>query len=106
MCVALWMHVIVNLLELVFCSIYLSSPCIVLCSFVGWKHWQLIVFKQELNIGSSIVVAALTEACGTNKSKVQELYKSRGDLGTKKPYASLGKKKESYFIISLMTKIC
>lgn len=38
---------------------------------------------QELNIGGSIVVAALEDACGTNKSKVRDLYNSLGDLGMK-----------------------
>ncbi|KAL3527003.1 hypothetical protein ACH5RR_011659 [Cinchona calisaya] len=37
--------------------------------------------NMELNIGGSIVVAALEDACGTNKSKVRELYNSLGDLG-------------------------
>ncbi|CAI9110622.1 OLC1v1010679C1 [Oldenlandia corymbosa var. corymbosa] len=37
--------------------------------------------KMELNIGGSIVVAALEDACGTNKSKVRELYNNLGDLG-------------------------
>lgn len=36
---------------------------------------------QELNIGASIVVAALEEACGTNRSKISNLYNSLGDLG-------------------------
>ncbi|KAL8472656.1 hypothetical protein ACS0TY_029752 [Phlomoides rotata] len=35
----------------------------------------------ELNIGGSIVVAALEEACGTNRSKIRSLYNSLGDLG-------------------------
>ncbi|KAL6993986.1 Ligase [Sarracenia purpurea var. burkii] len=37
--------------------------------------------NKELNIGGSIVVAALEEACGANKSKIKELYNSLGDLG-------------------------
>ncbi|KAF7134411.1 hypothetical protein RHSIM_Rhsim08G0084300 [Rhododendron simsii] len=37
--------------------------------------------NKELNIGGSIVVAALEEACGTKRSKIQELYDSLGDLG-------------------------
>ncbi|GAA0163652.1 DNA ligase [Lithospermum erythrorhizon] len=37
--------------------------------------------NMELNIGSSTVVAALEEACGTNKSRIRELYNSLGDLG-------------------------
>lgn len=37
--------------------------------------------NTELNIGGSIVVAALEEACGTKKSKINNLYISLGDLG-------------------------
>ncbi|XP_073139252.1 DNA ligase 6 isoform X2 [Henckelia pumila] len=37
--------------------------------------------NTELNIGGSIVVAALEEVCGTKKSKISNLYNSLGDLG-------------------------
>ncbi|KAI3451800.1 hypothetical protein Pfo_008465 [Paulownia fortunei] len=37
--------------------------------------------NMELNIGGSIVIAALEEACGTNRSKIRNLYNSLGDLG-------------------------
>ncbi|XAR51498.1 DNA ligase (ATP) [Bertholletia excelsa] len=37
--------------------------------------------NKELNIGGSTVVAAMEEACGTNRSKVKELYDCLGDLG-------------------------
>ncbi|KAK9271968.1 hypothetical protein L1049_002335 [Liquidambar formosana] len=37
--------------------------------------------KMELNIGGSLVTAALEEACGTNRSKIRDLYNSLGDLG-------------------------
>ncbi|KAG8384127.1 hypothetical protein BUALT_Bualt04G0086000 [Buddleja alternifolia] len=37
--------------------------------------------NMELNIGGSIIVAALEEACGTNRSKINNLYNSLGDLG-------------------------
>lgn len=37
--------------------------------------------NKELNIGGSIVVAALEEACGAKRSKIKELYDSLGDLG-------------------------
>ncbi|KVH92427.1 DNA ligase, ATP-dependent, central [Cynara cardunculus var. scolymus] len=37
--------------------------------------------NTELNIGGSIVTAALEEACGTNRSKIRDLYNSLGDLG-------------------------
>lgn len=37
--------------------------------------------NTELNIGGSIVTSALEEACGTNKSRIRELYNSLGDLG-------------------------
>lgn len=42
------------------------------------------LMMQELNIGGSIVVSALEEACGTNKSKIRDLYNSLGDLGMNK----------------------
>ncbi|PIN13556.1 ATP-dependent DNA ligase I [Handroanthus impetiginosus] len=37
--------------------------------------------NMELNIGGSMVVAALEEACGTNRTKINSLYNSLGDLG-------------------------
>ncbi|KAM7529810.1 hypothetical protein LguiB_033220 [Lonicera macranthoides] len=37
--------------------------------------------NMELNIGGSIVVAALEEACGTSRSRIRDLYNSLGDLG-------------------------
>ncbi|KAK4477671.1 hypothetical protein RD792_016916 [Penstemon davidsonii] len=37
--------------------------------------------NMELNIGGSTVVAALEEACGTKRSKINNLYNSLGDLG-------------------------
>ncbi|XP_024977884.1 DNA ligase 6 isoform X3 [Cynara cardunculus var. scolymus] len=36
--------------------------------------------NTELNIGGSIVTAALEEACGTNRSKIRDLYNSLGDV--------------------------
>ncbi|OMO51447.1 hypothetical protein COLO4_37657 [Corchorus olitorius] len=36
---------------------------------------------QELNIGGSLVTSALEEACGTNRSKIREMYNDIGDLG-------------------------
>lgn len=36
---------------------------------------------QELNIGGSLVSAALEEACGTNRAKIREMYNKFGDLG-------------------------
>lgn len=35
----------------------------------------------ELNIGGTLVTSALEEACGTNRSKIREMYNSMGDLG-------------------------
>ncbi|GER35611.1 DNA ligase [Striga asiatica] len=35
----------------------------------------------ELNIGGSIIEAALEEACGANRSKIRNLYNTLGDLG-------------------------
>ncbi|XP_057784284.1 DNA ligase 6 isoform X2 [Salvia miltiorrhiza] len=37
--------------------------------------------NTELNIGGGIVISALEEACGTNRSKIKTLYDSLGDLG-------------------------
>ncbi|KAB5560947.1 hypothetical protein DKX38_005904 [Salix brachista] len=34
----------------------------------------------ELNIGGTLVTSALEEACGTNRSKIREMYSSMGDL--------------------------
>ncbi|XP_020536811.1 DNA ligase 6 isoform X2 [Jatropha curcas] len=35
----------------------------------------------ELNIGGSLVTSAIEEACGTNRSKIRDMYNSLGDLG-------------------------
>ncbi|KAI4352147.1 hypothetical protein L6164_006427 [Bauhinia variegata] len=37
--------------------------------------------NMELNIGGSLVSAAMEEACGTNRSKIREMYNKFGDLG-------------------------
>ncbi|KAK7394186.1 hypothetical protein VNO78_14707 [Psophocarpus tetragonolobus] len=37
--------------------------------------------NKELNIGGSLVTAALQEACGTNRLKIREMYNKFGDLG-------------------------
>ncbi|KAL9297492.1 hypothetical protein ACSQ67_023388 [Phaseolus vulgaris] len=37
--------------------------------------------NKELNIGGSLVTAALEEACGTNRLKIREMYNKFGDLG-------------------------
>ncbi|GAB4832343.1 hypothetical protein Ancab_006359 [Ancistrocladus abbreviatus] len=37
--------------------------------------------NMELNIGGSLVTAALQEACGTNRSRIRDMYNSLGDLG-------------------------
>ncbi|RWR93909.1 DNA repair metallo-beta-lactamase [Cinnamomum micranthum f. kanehirae] len=37
--------------------------------------------NMELNIGGSLVSSALEEACGTNRSKIREMYNNIGDLG-------------------------
>ncbi|KAA8530607.1 hypothetical protein F0562_005316 [Nyssa sinensis] len=52
-------------------------PAVYLCTNkIAPDHENL-----ELNIGGSIVVAALEEACGTNRSKIKDLYNTLGDLG-------------------------
>ncbi|KAK3001743.1 hypothetical protein RJ639_020275, partial [Escallonia herrerae] len=51
-------------------------PAVYLCTNkIGPDHENM-----ELNIGGSIVAAALEEACGTSRSKVRDLYNSLGDL--------------------------
>ncbi|XP_024187828.1 DNA ligase 6 isoform X2 [Rosa chinensis] len=35
----------------------------------------------ELNIGGSLVTAALEDACGTSRSKIRDMYNELGDLG-------------------------
>lgn len=37
--------------------------------------------NKELNIGGSLVTAALEEACGTNRLKIREMFNKFGDLG-------------------------
>ncbi|KAF7822283.1 DNA ligase 6 isoform X2 [Senna tora] len=37
--------------------------------------------NKELNIGGSLVTAALEEACGTKRSRIREMYNKFGDLG-------------------------
>ncbi|XP_011099506.1 DNA ligase 6 isoform X3 [Sesamum indicum] len=52
-------------------------PTVYLCTNkIAPEHENL-----ELNIGGSIVVAALEEACGTSRAKISNLYNSLGDLG-------------------------
>lgn len=36
---------------------------------------------QELNIGGSLVTSAVEEVCGTNRSRLREMYNDLGDLG-------------------------
>lgn len=46
---------------------------------------------QELNIGGSIVVAALKEVSGANKTRIRDLYNCLGDLGmTNEEFRTLG----------------
>ncbi|KAL6007403.1 hypothetical protein ACLOJK_032900 [Asimina triloba] len=63
------------------CLIALSPedvlPAVYLCSNkIAADHEN-----KELNIGGSLVSAALEEACGTNRSKIREMYNDLGDLG-------------------------
>ncbi|XP_008787626.2 DNA ligase 6 isoform X2 [Phoenix dactylifera] len=37
--------------------------------------------NMELNIGGSLVITALEEACGTSRSRIKEMYKTSGDFG-------------------------
>jgi len=36
---------------------------------------------QDLNIGGSIVAAAISEATGTPRAKLRDMYNTMGDLG-------------------------
>lgn len=45
------------------------------------KFLTLYYWYQELNIGGSLVTAALEEACGTNRLKIREMFNKFGDLG-------------------------
>ncbi|KAK9116185.1 hypothetical protein Sjap_015132 [Stephania japonica] len=52
-------------------------PAVYLCTNkIAADHKNL-----ELNIGGSLVSAAIEEACGTNRSKIREMYNELGDLG-------------------------
>eukprot|EP00257_Ricinus_communis_P020858 XP_015580202.1 DNA ligase 6 [Ricinus communis] len=42
---------------------------------------NVVLMMQELNIGGSLVTSAIEEACGTNRSKIRDMYNSLGDLG-------------------------
>ncbi|XP_043702272.1 DNA ligase 6 isoform X2 [Telopea speciosissima] len=52
-------------------------PAIYLCTNKIAADYE----NMELNIGGSLVTAALEEACGTNRSKIKEMYNKMGDLG-------------------------
>ena len=43
---------------------------------------------QDLNVGGSIVSAAITDVTGTQKTKIKEMYNMMGDLGTMKYFAN------------------
>lgn len=65
-----------------FCSLLALSPedvlpAVYLCTNkIAPDHENV-----ELNIGASIIVSALEETCGTNRSKIRTLYNNLGDLG-------------------------
>lgn len=65
-----------------FRSLLSLSPCDVLAAvYLCTNKIAADHENMELNIGGSLVTAALEEACGTNKSKIREMYNSLGDLG-------------------------
>ena len=43
---------------------------------------------QDLNVGGSVVSAAITDVTGTQKTKIKEMYNTMGDLGTKRYFAN------------------
>ncbi|WOK98011.1 DNA ligase 6 isoform X1 [Canna indica] len=52
-------------------------PALYLCTNkIGADHENM-----ELNVGGSLVVTALEEACGTSRSRIKEMYNTFGDLG-------------------------
>ncbi|XP_039054171.1 DNA ligase 6-like isoform X2 [Hibiscus syriacus] len=52
-------------------------PAVYLCTHkIAADHENI-----ELNIGGSLVTSALEEACGTNRSKIRDMYNDMGDLG-------------------------
>ncbi|XP_028785526.1 DNA ligase 6-like isoform X2 [Neltuma alba] len=52
-------------------------PAVYLCtSKIAADHEN-----KELNIGGSLITAALEEACGTTRLKIKEMYNKFGDLG-------------------------
>ncbi|KAG5247360.1 DNA ligase [Salix suchowensis] len=53
-------------------------PAVYLCTN---KIAAIMKMWLELNIGGTLVTSALEEACGTNRSKIREMYSSMGDLG-------------------------
>ena len=54
-----------------------------MCSFGLFKvsGYFCFMLMKELNIGGSLVASALEESCGTNRSKIREMYNNLGDLG-------------------------
>ena len=55
-----------------------------------WKMtwWFCAVEVQDLNVGWSIVSAAITDVTGTQKTKIKEMYNTMGDLGTMRYFAN------------------
>ncbi|CAN6445852.1 unnamed protein product [Victoria cruziana] len=52
-------------------------PSVYLCTNRIAPDYQNV----EMNVGSSLVVSAIEEACGTSKARIKEMYNSLGDLG-------------------------
>lgn len=43
-----------------------------------------VMILQELNIGGSLVTAAIEDVCGVKRSKLRDMYNRLGDLGMAK----------------------
>nr|GME05264.1 DNA ligase 6 isoform X1 [Ipomoea batatas] len=56
-------------------------------------------YLLELNIGGSIVIAALEEACGAKKAKIQDLYKNLGDLDSLAFFSYVKAVLSLYFVV-------
>ena len=51
-------------------------------SLFCWSDSEYHYGLQDLNIGGSIVAAAISEATGTPRAKLRDMYNNMGDLGT------------------------
>jgi hypothetical protein len=53
---------------------------------------------KDLNIGGSTVAAAISDATGTQRAKLREMYNIMGDLGRLQIYFSSSRRKQAQMI--------